>query len=215
MPYLCARIDLDYVPWDSPDASEFGHGEPAAFLRLLALARTTGFKFHFFISNRVMRAFPAAGEAILNEGHDLDWLCKHPEDANERFREAVTLFERLNHVPLGLGVRGAWPPGARFDGIDQLQFISASTGVPPTGLRLFPIDSKPLRDVFRAGMSVRAWTDSMKTHVRMTAARNQSTTLSVRPQVLAKYDPHLVHYREILDLGRAVGLPLRTLREIV
>ena len=30
--YFCLRIDLDYVPWDTPDATEFGHGEPAVFL---------------------------------------------------------------------------------------------------------------------------------------------------------------------------------------
>jgi molybdenum-dependent DNA-binding transcriptional regulator ModE len=93
--------------------------------------------------------------------------------------------------------------------------ISAATGVPPVGLRLFPVDSKPLRDVFRAGMGVRTWTDTMKTHVRTMAARNQSVTVSVRPQVLAKYDGHLIHFREIIDLARAVGLPIRTLREII
>ena len=27
--FLTLRIDLDYVPWDTPDAAEFGHGEPA------------------------------------------------------------------------------------------------------------------------------------------------------------------------------------------
>ena len=32
--FLTLRIDLDYVPWDSPDAHEFGHGEPAAFLNM-------------------------------------------------------------------------------------------------------------------------------------------------------------------------------------
>ena len=215
MPFLCVRIDLDYVPWDTPDASEFGHGEPAAILRLLALSRQTGFKFHFFISNRVMRAFPTAGEAILNEGHDLDWLCKHPENSDERFREAKALFDALGHKPEGLAVRGAWPPGAEFSGIESLRFISATTGVAPAGLKLFPVDSKPLRDVFRAGMGVRTWTDTMKTHVRTMAARNQSVTVSVRPQVLAKYDGHLIHFREIIDLARAVGLPIRTLREII
>jgi hypothetical protein len=215
MPFLCVRIDLDYVPWDTPDAAEFGHGEPAAILRLLALARQTGFKFHFFISNRVMRAFPAAGEAILNDGHDLDWLCKHPEQADDRYVEALALFESLGHRPLGLAVRGAWPPGASFSGMQELKFISAATGVPPPGLRLFPVDSKPLRDVFRAGMGVRTWTDTMKTHVRTMAARNQSVTVSVRPQVLAKYDAHLIHFREIVDLARAVGLPIQTLRDVI
>ena len=206
-------MDLDYVPWDSPDAAEFGHGEPAAMLRLLTLARQTGFKFHFFISNRVMRAFPSVGEAVLNDGHDLDWLCKHPENASERFAEAVGLFRDLGHSPWGLAMRGAWPPGATFEGLNTLRFITAAAGVPPPGLRLFPVEPKPLRDVFRAGMTVRGWTDSMKTHSRTMASRNMATTVSVRPQVLAKYDPQLVHLREVLEMGSAVGLPVRTLRD--
>ena len=54
--FLCLRVDLDYVPWDSPDATEFGHGEPAVLLKLLELGRFTGYKFHFFASNLECRA---------------------------------------------------------------------------------------------------------------------------------------------------------------
>ncbi len=85
--YFCLRIDLDYVPWDTPDAKDFGHGEPAMLLRILEMARHTGLKFHFFASNRVLRAFPANADAVLNDGHDLDWFCKHPEaPGNARFQ---------------------------------------------------------------------------------------------------------------------------------
>src|SRR5436189_6418729 len=106
--YFCLRIDLDYVPWDTPDAVEFGHGEPAAFLRLLDLARGSGYRFHFFASERVLRAFPASAEAVLNEGHDLDWFCKHPEDP-ARKEEALRLLAEMGHKPLGLAIKGNWP----------------------------------------------------------------------------------------------------------
>ena len=58
---------MDYVPWDTPDATEFGHGEPAMVLRLLDMARQRGFKYHFFASNRTLRAFPSSAEAVLND----------------------------------------------------------------------------------------------------------------------------------------------------
>jgi hypothetical protein len=210
MPFFCLRIDLDYVPWDSPDASEFGHGEPAAFLRLLDLARATGSRFQFFVSNRVLRAFPATAEAVLNEGHDLDWFSKHPEET-ARYKDALRLFEDVGHKPVGLCVRGAWPEGEVFP--SDISFLSAAPGFVPEGVKLFPVETKPDREAIRAGITARAWTDTIKGQIRDTASRNRSVTVCVRPQVLSKFDPKLTHIKEILDLSRAVGLPLRTLRQ--
>src|SRR4051812_45936999 len=122
--FFCLRIDLDYVPWDTPDAEEYGHGEPAMVLRLLELARSMGYRFHFFASNRVMRAFPSSPDAILNEGHDLDWYCKHPETGVERLDEALQLFGLLGHQPLGLSVKGVWPVQSDLD-LSGLRFLSA------------------------------------------------------------------------------------------
>jgi hypothetical protein len=211
--FFCVRVDLDYVPWDTPDANEFGHGEPAALLRLLDLARSTGCRLQFFVSNRVLRAFNATADAVLNEGHDLDWFCKHPEADSTRFVEALELFSALGSKPLGLCVRGSWPAegGGAFLG---LRFLSAGPGSVPEGLRLFPVETKPDRDAARSGMTARAWTDGIKTSMRDAASRNRGLTVAVRPQVLARFDPKLSHVRELLEFAQAIGLPVRTLRQV-
>lgn len=212
--FFCLRVDLDYVPWDTPDAAEFGHGEPASFLRLLELARQTGFRFQFFGSNRVLRAFPSTAEAVLNDGHDLDWLCKHPSQASVRFAEALELFNHVDHSPTGLCVKSSWPGEVpTFLGIDSLQFLSARPGPAPTGLHLFPVETRSVREATRAGLTARTWADAVKTQVRDAASRNVDVTLTVRPQVLAKTDPRLSHLREILDMAQAVGLEVKSLRD--
>lgn len=209
--HLTLRIDLDYVPWDSPDAAEFGHGEPAMFLRILDLARATGGRYQFFVSNRVLRAFPATAEAVLNEGHDLDWFSKHPEEQEGRYQEALELFEAIGHKPIGLCIRGVWPTDAIFP--DELKFLSAAPGVTPISAKLFPVDTKSDRDAMRLGITARSWTDGIKAQLRDAASRNRSLTVSVRPQVLAKFDSKLSHVKEILDMAKAVELPLRTHRQ--
>lgn len=208
---LTLRIDLDYVPWDSPDATEFGHGEPAMILKLLELARTSGQRFQFYASNRVLRAFPAAVESVLNEGHDLDWFSKHPEEQDGRFEEAIDLFRAIGHQPLGMCIRGQWPAEAEFP--NPLTFLSSSPGSAPKGIRHFPVDLKSDRDAARNGVSARNWTDTIKVHIRDVASRNKEATVCVRPQVLAKFDPKLGHVKEIMDLARAVGMPIRTHRQ--
>lgn len=211
---LTLRIDLDYVPWDTPDATEFGHGEPAVLLRILDLARHTGYKFHFFVANRVLRTFPASAEAVLNDGHELDWLCKHPEDGEARLADALAQFSILGHVPQGLAVRGSWPEVAEFEGLETLRFLSAQPGgTPPPGLRLFPVETRSAREAYRAGISARTWTDATKSNLRESVSRNRATTVVIRPQVLARYDPRLSHLREILELARALDAPVLTLRD--
>lgn len=212
--FLALRIDLDYVPWDTPDAAEFGHGEPATLLRILELARYTGYKFHFFASNRVLRAFPSNADAVLNDGHDLDWLCKHPEAAEQRFVEALSLFAPIGHTPIGLSVKGSWPADTPlFPSGEGLKFLTANPGPVPPGLRFFPVDTRSAREAMRSGLTARAWTDLTKTQVREAASRRLPSILSVRPQVLAKFDPRLNHLKEILDLATALELPVQTLRD--
>ncbi len=211
---LTIRIDLDYVPWDTPDAAEFGHGEPAMLLRLLDLAKQRGNKFHFFASNRTMRAFPSNAEAILNEGHDLDWFCKHPEKADERYQEALALFSLHGHVPLGMCIRGPWPAdNPTFDGVEELRFLSAHPGVHPPYLTLFPVETRGMREGVRGGLSTRTWCDAIKLQLREAATRDRLVTTILRPQVLAKHDPRLNYVRELLDLAQAISLPLTTLRD--
>ncbi len=208
---LCLRIDLDYVPWDSPDAAEFGHGEPAIILKLLDLARAHGHRYQFFASERVLRAFPATAEAVLNEGHDLDWFSKHPEEQDGRYEEAVKLFDAIGHKAIGACVRGAWPQEGHFP--NDLKFLSSSPGPSPTGARHFLVETKPAREAARSGISARNWTDGIKAQIRDAATRSRQVTVCIRPQVIAKFDPKLSHVKEILDLGKAVGMPLRTLRQ--
>ncbi|CAN5626256.1 hypothetical protein BH11ARM2_BH11ARM2_05310 [soil metagenome] len=212
--YFCLRVDLDYVPWDTPDAGEFGHGEPAVLLRLLELTKNTGYKLHFFASNRFLRAFPAGGDAVLGDGHDLDWFCKHPENAGSRHLIAHELFEEIKHVPIGLAIREPWPNEYEpFEGLADYRFLSSPAGFAPPGLVHFPVEARAVREAMRAGMNVRTWTDASKRQLRDAATRRKGTTLVVRPQVLARYDPKLNHIREILDIANAVGMPVRTLRD--
>jgi hypothetical protein len=213
--FFCLRVDLDYVPWDTPDAAEFGHGEPAMLLRLLDLGRHTGYKFHFFASNRVLRALPATPEAVLNDGHDLDWFNKHPEQAQERYEEAKVLFREHGHTALGMSIKGAWPNELHFPGAADLRFLSAAPGPTPEGLRLFPVDIRTAREGYRSGFSARGWTDSAKVILREHASRNMPATVVIRPQVMAKFDPKLSHVKEILDIAQAAGMPVRTLRDIM
>jgi hypothetical protein len=212
--YFCLRVDLDYVPWDSPDAKEFGHGEPAAFLRMLELAKSEGLKFHFFASNRNLLALPSIADAVLNEGHHLDWLCKHADQAQVRFAKALALFEPLGSSIAGFAYRSAWPADQPFPEAAQLSFLSALTGsVPPANLHLFPVDTKNARDSIRGGSTIKSWFDSVKIQVRENASRRRGVTVVVRPQVFAKHDPHLYYLKELLTLAEAVGLEIRTLRQ--
>ncbi len=214
--YCCLRVDLDYVPWDTPDAQDFGHGEPAIVLKMLELARTTGYKFHFFASHRVLRALPAIAEAVLNDGHDLDWYCKHPERLEEMWLLAEPLFRELRHQPLGVALKAAWM--AEYDDADlpgTLAFVSTFGGVAPRDLRFFPVETRPAREAYRLGMSARSWTDATKGILRDGASRNRGVTVAVRPQVLARFDPKLAFLREILDLTSAIGLPIVTLRDLL
>jgi hypothetical protein len=208
------RVDLDYVPWDTPDAQEFGHGEPAALLRLLELAKVKGLRLHCFVSNRVLRAFPATAESVLSDGHDLDWFCKHPEQARERFDEARCLFDAVRHEALGMCVRTPWPHELHLpETLGQLRFLTSPGDFAPPPLIHFPVEGRTDRDAFRAGQTVRNWADHAKAALRDAAARHRSITVIVRPQVLSKFDPKLSHLAEIVDLAAAIELPNRTLRQ--
>ncbi len=211
--FFCLRIDVDYVPWDTPDAEEFGHGEPAMLLRIFEFAKERGLKFQFFVSNRVIRAFPTTADAILNEGHDLDWLCKHPDESASRYEEALVLLRAIGHSPRGVAVKQVWPESAATQHFEGIEFLSSEGAFCPTAWRHFPIELKQARSAQQAGMSVRTWTDTAKRLVRDAASRNRNVTIAVRPQALARWDPRLTHLAEIVDLATAVMLPVMTLRE--
>jgi hypothetical protein len=213
--FFCLRVDLDYVPWDTPDAREFGHGEPAVLIRMFELARTTGYRFHFFTSNRSLQALPSLASAIIDEGHDLDWLCKYPEQAAERFQRATELYRALGHKPIGFACKGSWVEGASFSGLEDMKFMSALPGPSPDGVPFFPVETKAARDAVRSGTTVKNWSDLAKVQIREAASRQKGITLVVRPQVLGRFDPKLVFLHEILDIAQAVGELPRTLRQVV
>lgn len=214
--YLCLRIDLDYVPWDTPDARDFGHGEPAIVLRLLELATRKGYKYHFFASNRVLRAFPTLADAVLNDGHDLDWLCKHPEQFEERWAQATRLFDSLGHHPRGLALREDWPAESLGVALPkEIEFVSAPGPSVPAGPRLFRVESRSEREAIRSGQSVRGWSEGARTHLRQRASVNKGATLVVRPQDLAKVDSKLGVVSELVEFGIGLGLRVRTLRQVL
>jgi hypothetical protein len=184
-------------------------------LRLLELSRQNGYRLHFFASNRVLRAFGASVEAILNEGHDLDWLCKYPANPAKRFQEASELFAQFGHKIEGLAVRGSWPLESAMTLPDSIRFVSAHAGPSPSGPRFFPVQVRGDREAVRSGISARTWIDSVRATLRESATLNSGVTWVVRPQVLAKIDPKLTLLRDTLQLAIAVGQPIRTLRQLM
>lgn len=205
--FFCLRVDLDYVPWDSPDAHDFGHGEPAALIRLLELARSRGLKLHCFASERNLRAFPSAADAVLNDGHDLDWLCKRPLEWVARFERASESFRRVGAAPRGLACPVAWPEVS----LTGFEFLSAPLG--PAPVRLFPVETRSDREASRAGMTARSWADAIKMKMREASSQQRDITVVVRPQVLAKFDPRLATVRDLTEFALSLDFKIRTLRE--
>lgn len=174
-------------------------------LRLLDLGRRTGHRWHFFASERALRAFPAQAEAVLNDGHDLDYLAKHPRDS-ARFEEARRLFAISGHHAVGWAFRESWPRDAPVPaGID---FLSGPT-CEKTPIHLFPVVGRTLRDTARTGGGMRTWLDETKELL------NRELTAVVSPQVLARLDPRLEGVEELILAARVAGASIRTLREVL
>ena len=213
IPCFCLRVDLDYVPWDSLDAEEFGHGEPAVFLRLLELARVHGLQFHFFVSNRVLSAFPAVPEAILNEGHDLDWLCKHPSDlSGQEARQdmALKLFNQIGHQPIGLATESPWPVRKEF----EAAFYSGPAADFSESVPKFLCNPVELELASRERGGFAMWCQSTLNQ-NQDVAENQVVTICVRPQILAKVDAHLSATLGVIQGMVKQGRKLTTLRKLV
>jgi hypothetical protein len=214
--FFCLRVDLDYVPWDTPDAAAYGHGEPAILLRMLNVARQERWRLQFFASTRVLRAFPSQIEAVLSEGHALDWLCKHPQRFAEKYQEAKEQFAAISNPILGFAVRHPWPVSlTSFQPPEELRFLSAPIGPAPQNVRLFPVETPSDREAARAHQTPREWADVIRAHLRAIAPLEKGATISVRPQVLAKVDPRLSLVKEIADLASAIGFAQKTLRELI
>lgn len=212
--FLCFRVDLDYVPWDTPDASDFGHGEPAMILKLLELARETKFQFHFFASYRQLQAFPTAAQLILDEGHDLDWLCKHPLQAQARLDECLAAFQAINHQPIGTAAKETWMEDAPVPE-QTSQFLTAKQGPKPPKVPFFPVLYKTPKEAYKSGVTSHQWLSDLKVQLRDHASRRVPITISLRPQTLKKFDPQLAIVKEALTFSHAIGLQVITLRQAI
>jgi|GEM_PF-673576 hypothetical protein len=211
---LCWRVDLDYVPWDTPDAEAYGHGEPAALLRLLQWSRERGLPLQFFVSNRVLRAFPASIDAIVAEGHAVDWLCKHPASPEPRLSEAQRLFATAGLRAQGLAVKHLWPPDAPVEPFSAYRFISVTAPAPPFLGQAFQVDPLPLREAVRSGQSYRSWVEKAQ-QVLLAASADATVTLAVRPQLLARLDPKLEALDPLTHLAWERGHQVVTLRAAI
>ncbi len=192
--FFSIRWDLDYVPWDSPDALEFGHGEPAMLLKILELARQRGDRFQFVASNRVLRAFPAIGDAILDEGHDLDWLCKHPEDLDSRWKVARDLFLGLGKMPEGMAFKSRPEVVPAID--NTFRWTSGGAAVNCVEL---PLEVPTARDCVRSGKSFKAWAQTVLDGLQQDPEHKDVLSIALHPQMLARHDSQLATIRNLLD----------------
>lgn len=87
--------------------------QPATLLRLLAQARTHGDRYHFFLSPRVMRAYPAALATLLAEGHDLD-LALEPGDPEPQIAAARAILLPYEYAIVGALTADQPAPQLRF-----------------------------------------------------------------------------------------------------
>lgn len=193
---ICLRFDLDYVPWDSVNAEKYGHGEPAMILKLLDFARQSGFKFHFFISNRALRTFPTTADAILGEGHDLDWLTSDLQT----LEEAKILFSLAGHDIQGLATASPLKVG---ESLDDIHFLTGPEGAHESNVPYFPaIDFEELSLMFRAERE-------------RLSAEGHVAVVTNRPQEMAKLDPSLSRFKNLVRQISESSTPIRTLRDVV
>jgi hypothetical protein len=200
---FCLRIDLDYVPWDADE-----HGDPAMVVRLLDQARTMGWRHHFFGSTRTLRAFPPLAESILNDGHDLAWICPRPEQVVIDLREASTVFGLHGEAVQGAGLIGAWPAG--LPGPEELKWYSSVDGTAPPDALVFPTLWISPKDAAKRGLGGEMWGEMVLEQI---AGIEDSIAVRVQPAFLARVDPRLKMVEKMMAGLAAQGRTLKTMRE--
>jgi hypothetical protein len=198
---FCLRVDLDYVPWDTEAAEEYGHSEPAIFMRLLELAKVHGYKFHFFASTRVLRAFPATAEAVLNEGHDLDWLISPNQELDSSLG-----FQEIGHTPMGAAINTTEQLMIALPEI-EIKFLchDSKQGHLGTGIKEFHVKAAPLEDATKGAEGYKQWLKNL------VQEQTETVIMPIRPQILGKIDPKLKQLEAVL-----LKMPVpKTLRELV
>lgn len=210
---VALRVDLDYVPWDTPDVEEFGHSEPAVVLKLLQWAASRKLSLSFFCSTRVMRVFPSMVAKVEYEGHVVEWLCKHPQEFRSRLESAMEVFASCGAKPEGIGFKThatikkedykQWP----------FRFSSGPPGTSVEGLPCFPVDGNTDRESYWANIPAYKWADQLKGMIRNRSTSHDVLTIGIRPQVLAKYDPTLQHLDSLVEYVQVMDTPIVLLRD--
>ena len=154
----------------------------------------------FFISSRVLRAFPATADAILGEGHDLDWLSHLPADANE-FAEARHLIALVGHNFFGLAMTQPWPEASNLECLASMKFATGPILPASQGqITFFPETGRFDKD-----------DSSERIRIEMLGEESDTNVFVARPQVLARKDPQLKVLRQLLNSS----LKIQTLRDAI
>lgn len=210
--YLCLRVDLEYVPWQSGTSNVLPHSEPAMFIRLLDIARKLGPRIHFFATVPVMRAFPALVTALLQEGHDIDWLCTDVNEANQGFARAQAHVSDSNYEIRGVGFKDQWPAEAEFP--REAHFLSSRAGPTPNWLRHFPISIMIDGDRVKSSQTMSNLNEDMRALLRDHASRRVPATFAIQLPALGIVDRQLLSLQRLIEFSESIDMPIRTLRQV-
>ena len=174
-------------------------------IRILDFARERGLRFQFCASNRVLRAFPALGDAILDHGHDLDWYCKHPLEPEMRWPTAQELFSRLGKQPEGIAFKTPPPPQSSLDSTFRWTCGGALSGVFEIPVQLFSLHTD-----LTSGVGYKKCLDDVSKFLH---PQLRPCCLAIRPQDLRQFDPRLGGLDQLFKLCDEDAIPILTLRQ--
>lgn len=210
--YLCLRIDLEYLPWENCPAGELPHSESAMFIRLLDVVRKLGPRLHFFATVPVMRAFPAMVSALLQEGHDLDWLCLDPTSADISFELARQQIGSSEYEIRGMGTKEAWPSELELP--SNASFLSSRAGPLPSRIRHFPVTIMIDGDRVKSAQTMTTLNEDLRALLRDHASRRVPATFAIQLPALATVDRQLMSLHRLIEFAESIDMPIRTLRQV-
>lgn len=157
-------------------------------LKLLELGRIQGLHYHFFASNRVIRALPSAIDAVLDDHHDLDWFYDGIDSFTEAYAESTKLIKPFDYKWKGVAsdtsVEGSLHEEIGFTSFPE----SNSASNYPVSIR-FPNLSSP---------------NPLERH----------TVVALRPYQLAESQSHLSALTKLIEQLKTEGRQLKTLRQL-
>jgi hypothetical protein len=185
------RIDLAALPWTGLDGGIDATHEITMLLRLLELGRRTGHRFHFFSTAASLRAFPMSAEAILTEGHVLDWLA----DGEEATDEVLQAFLENGVQPTGAGLTQSEVPELP----DWVRF-TCGPGQGGSQVKHFGLRNEPLRDALLAGQTYAGW-------LAAAGVPSDESVVTLDPASLFGLDPTLKDFSAWLNQQKLTTLP--------